>query len=533
MAKYYKSIATLWNDATSWSATSSSGVDNAGIPASTDDVIFDSGSGSVCAISTTTAVCKTLNARVTAPTQYTGTITLNVGITISGSLTLSSAMGFAGTGSLTINATSTLTSNGLVLSRPLTLSGTFTCTLGDDWTIDATLTFSTGNLTITSHSFTCKRDLQISTNVSGSAQMILTGAGTGTSIWTHSNGSCSLTIVINCGSNTFSYVGAASLGNNFQGTFSYVSGALGTFTNLMNIGGNTSFNWNGSTTYIPLPIQITSVGSTFNLLSDVYLTRFVAVNSAYGVNISFYSPPYYVLYVSGDVYLTLGYSSSTPPTIVLTGTGVLDGSLSGNIEINTSGTITIGGSVFHDFRIGQGTFTYVSGTVIISPYPIHLNPNLTMVNIGSIDWGDAIFSASTYTFNGGNFIATGTITLNGSSCAFNGDSGFTLGNITMPSTGYTITLKNGNIYNVKNTFSCIGSFVSRNIIKSDSTGLVAYLNLQSSCYSILSFYCDATDIDSSGGQPIYQYGGVISASTVNWKTITNFQYEQKSNIFFY
>ena len=55
------------------------------------------------------------------------------------------------------------------------------------------------------------------------------------------------------------------------------------------------------------------------------------------VNISFYSPPYYVLYVSGDVYLTLGYSSSTPPTIVLTGTGVLDGSLSGNIEINTSG----------------------------------------------------------------------------------------------------------------------------------------------------------------------------------------------------
>ena len=83
MARYYKSTATVWNLASSWSATSSTATDNAGIPSTTDDVIFDATSGATCAVSTSGAILIG-NCRNFTTTGYTGTITLNVDLNIYG-----------------------------------------------------------------------------------------------------------------------------------------------------------------------------------------------------------------------------------------------------------------------------------------------------------------------------------------------------------------------------------------------------------------------------------------------------------------
>jgi hypothetical protein len=77
--RFYKSGATVWNSANSWSATGPAALDNAGIPTSADDVIFELGSGLACAVTTTIGVCNNLTT-----TGYTGTITLNVDLHVFG-----------------------------------------------------------------------------------------------------------------------------------------------------------------------------------------------------------------------------------------------------------------------------------------------------------------------------------------------------------------------------------------------------------------------------------------------------------------
>ena len=135
-SRYFKSGATVWNSAASWSATSSAGGDSAGVPTPTDDAIFDAGSGS-CTVNVT-SVCSTLNF-----TGYTGTLMMTFGITISGSLTLSNSMTIGGASGLTFNASGTWTSNGKAWPNAVTVSSASTATIaGSTFTIGGTLTIS-------------------------------------------------------------------------------------------------------------------------------------------------------------------------------------------------------------------------------------------------------------------------------------------------------------------------------------------------------------------------------------------------------
>lgn len=179
-ARYFKSGATVWNLAASWSSTGSSGVDTAGIPTAGDDAIFDSGSGS-CNVDAT-SVCLSLNF-----TGYTGTLTMSFGITVSGSLTLSNSMTISGSSGLTFNASGTWTSNGRTWPNNVTVSSTATITIaGSEFTIGGTLTlsaattftgsfgFSTANLTCTTAGLTHTIAAGVTYSVTG----ILTITGT-------------------------------------------------------------------------------------------------------------------------------------------------------------------------------------------------------------------------------------------------------------------------------------------------------------------------------------------------------------------
>src|ERR1051326_2705128 len=125
-----------WSTIGNWSLTSG-GAGGQTVPTSSDDVHFDSKSPN-CTVNTSARVCKTLDF-----TGYTNTIPMSNGITVSGSVTLVSAMTISGSSGLTVNATGTLTSNTKTWPNDLTLSGTSkTYTLGDSWTISGTLTLS-------------------------------------------------------------------------------------------------------------------------------------------------------------------------------------------------------------------------------------------------------------------------------------------------------------------------------------------------------------------------------------------------------
>lgn len=80
MAVLYAKIAGgNWSSPNTWSATSSAGVDNAGPPAASSDVIFETASGNVTIDAN--SVCRSLD--MTSGTgNYAGTLTWTSGFTL-------------------------------------------------------------------------------------------------------------------------------------------------------------------------------------------------------------------------------------------------------------------------------------------------------------------------------------------------------------------------------------------------------------------------------------------------------------------
>ncbi len=136
--RYWISGTGNWSDTTHWS-TSSGGAGGASVPTSSDDVTLDanSGTGNV-------TIDVNSNAASLSCTGYTGTLTLNSGVSLSvaGSITLAAGMTFSPNAFSTINMTGigTLTSAGKLFPQTNFTSGT--ATLGDD------LSFVSGNKAI-------------------------------------------------------------------------------------------------------------------------------------------------------------------------------------------------------------------------------------------------------------------------------------------------------------------------------------------------------------------------------------------------
>ena len=145
-------------------------------PTASDDVFFTANSP-VCTVDTA-GVGLTLNF-----TGYASTITMTAGLTISGSVTLVSAMTIAGASGLAVNATATLTSNGKTWPNALTLTGTSTMTLADDWNVDELLTIGASTLSTTINGGTIYAGAGYTVggttgNVTGTSRIVMDGTGT-------------------------------------------------------------------------------------------------------------------------------------------------------------------------------------------------------------------------------------------------------------------------------------------------------------------------------------------------------------------
>ena len=184
----------------------------------------------------------------------------------------------------------------------------------------------------------------------------------------------------------------------------------------------------------------------------------------------------------------------------------------GNIISNItflSGTITVSGTVGKN----GGTITYTAGTVTTTGSTLNIIASTTL-NTAGMTWGTvAIVTNATQTLTLSSVLATGTftsaitnLTIAGASSGITCDTFIYSGtNLTLPSTR-TITV---------NTALTINSALV-NLSASTATSAVIF-TLASTATSQIVGNVVATDIDSSGGQTIWDFNGTL-VRTTNWAT---------------
>lgn len=385
MATYYfRNTGNVnWSNATNWSLTNGGGATGA-VPTVADDAIFTNLSGP-CTVDITSRVCKTINF-----STYTNTITMSNNITVSGNVTLGASMGVVGTGLLVPNATGTLTSNGKVWPNGLNLRGISTFTLADNWVVTGNLLIGAATETIvvngaftlsTAGNFTTGT----STTVSGTATIVLNGTGT----WSNSStGILSNNVTINT-------AGTITFGTNVYfrgGILTYTAGTVITTGNTfwINSGGTTTLNTNGSTSTAATTASSTGInfnnfiaGGTINITSN--LCVITTLNSSTSTN---FNNAGFTIYLNGNLTVSATGGGVTP--LILQGTGTWSGNftITYPLTINTTGTITISGTVAYS----TGTITYVKGNVITKNSTLALTGVSTLINCHKI-----VFSTVTIT----------------------------------------------------------------------------------------------------------------------------------------
>jgi hypothetical protein len=166
---------------TKWALTSG-GAGGQAVPTSSDDVFFDAASGANTVTISGTRTCLSLNATgftgtlagtSTPVLNINGSLTLDAGMTVAGTLT---NVNFVGAGSHTI------TTNGKSLVNVTFNNAGDTWTLQDNLTATGTVTLTAGTLALSSYTLTAASFTNTSTTTReinfGTGKLVLTGSGT-------------------------------------------------------------------------------------------------------------------------------------------------------------------------------------------------------------------------------------------------------------------------------------------------------------------------------------------------------------------
>ena len=149
--RFWRGGTASWNGVTGtkWAATVG-GAGGASVPTSADDVFFDAISGAVtCTISSGNNGAKSITC-----TGFTGTLTSNADITVSGNITFVAGMTLSLINTITVNATATLISNGKSYFDLIINGAGITVTLGDALSVLLTLTVTSGTFTTNNYNVT-------------------------------------------------------------------------------------------------------------------------------------------------------------------------------------------------------------------------------------------------------------------------------------------------------------------------------------------------------------------------------------------
>ena len=246
-----------WNEVGTW-------VEGA-VPLSTDNVVATPTSGQVT-VNITTAKCSTL-----ILTNYVAQMTFTAGmkLTVTTTVTFVAGMSLAGTGTLQISDTGTITSAGLIFPGSIIFyGGTFT--LADTWTVTGNVTCQGGNSVLNGNTLNIGGNLTlISYDVSGTTNIVLNGTGT----WSSSTQGATLSNNI-----TINTAGTITLGTAVAkegGIFTYTAGTVNAGNSTFYTGKNTTLNIDGMSLY---NFTIVSMNFTLTLGSDLNITNNFTLN---------------------------------------------------------------------------------------------------------------------------------------------------------------------------------------------------------------------------------------------------------------
>lgn len=283
--------------------------------------------------------------------------------------------------------------------------------------------------------------------------------------------------------NDLSVSGSVTLGANmgFAGAGALIIAATGTMTS------------SGKT--LPQPLQINAGTQTF---ADNWTTTGGVTFANANITVNGFT-----LNIAGTLTVNVvGTAIVGTTNIVMNGTGNITmpaattGSFRNNLEINTAGTITLLGT----FRYGTGIFKYTAGTVVTT------GATLTIVLASTTLTINAPLTLETLTP-----AAVGTFTINGT-------ANLTVGSYNETVQGVNTVLQSGRTYTITSSFIALAPVASPGSFSSSTPSSSAFLKFTGSTMAVVEQ--NATDIDSSGGNPIYSYGATL-LRTSNWITGTN------------
>ncbi len=457
-SKYWVGGTGTW-DATAgnkW-ATTSGGNTTTTVPTSADNCFFDANSTGTVTIGT--ASCGNLDF-----TGFTQTATGTSALTLSGNLTYGSGMTRGYTGTITINATSTIVSNGTTGLENLTINASGTVTLGDDYNISTKqLLLTAGGFDANNHNVTIGSFSSSNSNVRSltmsSSTWTLTTSGTIWSLSTITNLTFSAgtsRIVVSDSSASTKTLSFATLAYNDlvlsgsgSGTFSISAGGA-TFhdVSVSNTGG-ASF----SCSCVPLGarhLDFSGFTGTWANNGTVTLTGNLTL-----------SPTMTNSYLGG---ITLNSSSSSNIATITTNTN----SFFSTFTVNTSGTVRLGdnfvGASSTQLLLTAGTFDGNNQNFTIGSFS-SVNSNIRTVTQGSgiwtitgtgTIWGTSTNTNLTYTTAPSFTIQNASTTTK----TVTGATNDVFGGITIASsTAGTVNLNNGSTFGNVNVSSTVAGSI--------------------------------------------------------------------------
>lgn len=238
--KYWVGGAGTWDTSstTHWSLTSG-GSSGAAVPTSSDNVFFNSLSGTPGTVTMTGALtCLSFTTSVTGWTFATGTTPT---LAVSGSMSLTSTTTWTSTGTITFNSTATgntITTGGTSFAAAITFNGVggawslgsaLTTTLGVTLTAGTLDTSSSGNYALTCQSFNSSGTGTRTLNLNASTVTLNSGGGLGTgNFWTTTT---ITNFTFNAGTSNISVAGLSS-----NGTMVFNDGGLTFYNFTMQVG---------------------------------------------------------------------------------------------------------------------------------------------------------------------------------------------------------------------------------------------------------------------------------------------------------
>jgi len=445
-----------WGTATNWSRGT--------VPTATDGYVttFNASSPN-CTINTSARVANAIDF-----TNYTNTITMTFSISVYGGATLGASMTIAGTGYLSTEGASTLTSNGKVWPNILYIHTS--TTLLDNWTVGNLQIGPGGNYIINGYTIytTGQLYLNTSSNISGTTNIVMSGTGTWSSV---STGRLDNNL-------TFNTTGTITVSGNVyygSGTLTYTAGTMVTTGSLLYIYANTTVVLNtGGMTWNN--VQITNSTTLVTLLSDLN----IGGNLSAGItSVATTISGYFNVNIGGSLTssITTGYLTGTA-TIVMNGTGTIStpnattGTIRIAITINTAGTITFSGIVNYGAS-SISNITYTAGTVVTTSSTLNLIGTATL-NTNGIAWNNVTLGGTSITYTlTSDMDVNGTLTLSGTTATtINGSTIYLGGSLTQVTASLVISGTTNIIMNGTGTWSNASTGQLQNNLTFNTAGTI-------------------------------------------------------------